>query len=211
MSFVTPEILSKLGALTSAAADRASFGVFQLDEKGRVLMCNRAGCELVGVDRIDAPGKSFFEDLAPSAEHPLFQGRFVEGIRRGELNQAFEYSLRTGSAWVEVEVQLLRHPFSRTHWIFIRKCPEASDSPQAALARLRDQLTALHQERASRAQPTPGERLPQGSDLFQREIARLTQEKQALESELQTLKRRARDIGAAIFEAALLGKKISMP
>lgn len=244
MSFVTPEILSKLGTLTSGMADRVNYGIFQLDDKGRVLLCNRTGCELLGVPRAEVPGKNFFSEIAPSARNPLFEGKFMDGLRRGELNHAFEYALRANGGWIDVMVHLVRHPFSRTNWLFIRRCRELSDPSHASLERLREQLSALYQERDASARRVEGttaapETAPSPEKLeeaeatgvsrtaslteistgvstdslstLEEEVARLTQEKQALELELQTLKRRARDIGAAMFEAALLGKKIAKP
>lgn len=225
MSFVTPDILSKLGALTSTAADRAEFGIFQLDDGGRVLLCNRAGCELIGIQRAEVPGRNIFDDILPSTRNPLFQGRFTQGLASGELNQAFEYTLQANDRWIDVLVHLVRHKLSRTNWLFLQKCPEAADSWHGTLANLREQLSALYQERSSPSSPFPPSAIPSEvipapdaasapdstTESLKQEITRLAHEKKVLESELQALKRRARDIGAAMFEAALLGKKITMP
>ena len=70
------------------------------------------------------------------------------------------------------------------------KVPERTPPPASPSTQTATQTAALAAEQAAE------------------QFARLTRENEALKAELQALKRRARDIGAAMFEAALLGKKI---
>ena len=121
MSFVTPDILTKLGSLTRAEIDAAGFGIVKVDQNGKILMYNRYESDLAGVASTAAEGKNFFTDVAPCTNNKLFFGKFKNGAEAGELNTAFNYTFTYKMKPTNVAIHLLHDKSSKTNWVFVQK------------------------------------------------------------------------------------------
>ncbi len=121
MSFVTPDVLSRLGNLSRAEADRANFGIVQVDNTGRILLYNRYESELAGISPASAEGKNFFTEVAPCTNNKLFFGKFKTGVEVGELNSSFNYTFTYKMKPTNVAIHLLHDKSSGTNWVFVAK------------------------------------------------------------------------------------------
>jgi photoactive yellow protein len=121
MSFVSPNILSRLGSLTRAEADGAPYGVVQVDANGKVLLYNRYEAELAGIAPSAAEGRNFFVDIAPCTNNKLFMGKFKSGVDSGELNSVFNYTFTYKMKPTNVSIHLLHDKASKTNWVFVQK------------------------------------------------------------------------------------------
>ncbi|MBC7428539.1 MAG: photoactive yellow protein [Bacteriovorax sp.] len=121
MSFVSPEILSKLSSLTKTDADDANFGIVKVDSNGRILLYNKYESELAGVPSSSAEGKNFFTELAPCTNNKLFFGKFKSGVEIGELNSLFNYTFTYKMKPTNVAIHLLHDKNTKTNWVFVQK------------------------------------------------------------------------------------------
>ncbi len=121
MSFVTPDILSRLSNLNRNDADNATYGVVKVDNTGKILLYNRYEAELAGIIPSSAEGKNFFTEIAPCTNNKLFFGKFKAGVEAGELNAAFNYTFTYKMKPTNVQIHLLHDKGSKTNWIFVQK------------------------------------------------------------------------------------------
>jgi len=121
MSFVTPDILSRLSNLSRNDADNATFGIVKVDNNGKILLYNRYESELAGVASAAAEGKNFFTEIAPCTNNKLFFGKFKTGVEAGELNTAFNYTFTYKMKPTNVSILLLHDKSSKTNWVFVTK------------------------------------------------------------------------------------------
>lgn len=121
MSFVAPEILSRLGNLNRTDADTVPYGIVKVDQSGKILLYNRYESELAGVAPNAAEGKNFFTDIAPCTNNKLFFGKFKTGIDAGELNASFNYTFTYKMKPTNVAIHLIHDKGSKTNWIFVLK------------------------------------------------------------------------------------------
>jgi photoactive yellow protein len=121
MSFVSPEILSKLNSLTKNEADEANFGIVKVDGNGRILLYNKYESDLAGVASSTAEGKNFFTELAPCTNNKLFFGKFKTGVENGELNSLFNYTFTYKMKPTNVAIHLLHDKNTKTNWVFVQK------------------------------------------------------------------------------------------
>lgn len=121
MSFVTPDILSKLGSLTRSDADGAAYGIVKVDNSGKILLYNRYESELAGVAPAVAEGKNFFTEIAPCTNNKLFFGKFKAGVEVGDLNSAFNYTFTYKMKPTNVQIHLLHDKSTKTNWVFVQK------------------------------------------------------------------------------------------
>jgi photoactive yellow protein len=87
-------VLEKADVLTETELDTLPMGMIQLDPTGKVLKFNQAESVLARVDKNDALGKSFFDEVAPCTKVQEFYGRFVEGVEKKSLHTVFDYVFR---------------------------------------------------------------------------------------------------------------------
>ncbi len=99
----------------------------ETDFLGRVVLMNRQAKELLGVSGA-AIGREFFSDLCPWANSPLFLGRFVQGIKKGLLNETFPFVLKVGRELRFVTVRLLQMGEEPRVWILLREQPVHKNS-----------------------------------------------------------------------------------
>jgi len=65
-------------------------------------------------------GRDFFSEIAPCADVQEFFGRFREGVARGHLDCAFDYTFPTSPTPRHARVTLWLDPRDRTVWVFIQ-------------------------------------------------------------------------------------------
>lgn len=96
-------------------------GLFRVDDHGVVQWTNEQALRWPDATA-DAPealtGASFFEDVAPAAASALFRGRFVEGVKAGEMDESFVYTyVGAQSTATNIRVHLYSGPDQSAHWI----------------------------------------------------------------------------------------------
>ena len=90
----TSSVLERADVLTESELDSLPVGMIQLDRSGKVLKFNQTESDLARVDKGDAVGKSFFDEVAPCTKVQEFHGRFVEGVEKKNLHTVFDYEFR---------------------------------------------------------------------------------------------------------------------
>lgn len=103
------------------------FTVFRLDGRGTVLFRNG--------DRKATAGSDFFRETAPGTNIPAFRGRFMDGVRAGHLDEAFDFVLTGEDGPVRAHVGMLSARESDRYWITIRPF-ERLEPNRPAAARL---------------------------------------------------------------------------
>ncbi|WP_207486024.1 histidine kinase dimerization/phosphoacceptor domain -containing protein [Arenibaculum pallidiluteum] len=93
MRFVSDEaaVFAKLDDLSAAELDSLDYGVLKLDGSGTILFYSAAESALSGRRREAVLGRNFFRDVAPCTNLPSFFGRFLEGVRRGALDERLDF------------------------------------------------------------------------------------------------------------------------
>ncbi|MBW3558516.1 MAG: GAF domain-containing protein [Proteobacteria bacterium] len=109
-----------LDHLSPEAIDALELGVVQLDLQGRILLWNEAQARLSGVDPADALARNFFREVAPETHRPEFLGRFLEGVRRGDLDEAFRFTLSGGPRPTHVAVRMFEARAPGRHWVTVQ-------------------------------------------------------------------------------------------
>lgn len=109
-----------LDELSRDALDALPFGVVQLDGAGRVMFYSAAESRLSGRSAADVIGRDFFRDVAPCTHLPAFHGRFLEGVRRGRLDERFHFVFSFAPRPVQVEVGMRAAREADRYWITMR-------------------------------------------------------------------------------------------
>ena len=120
-SFVAPDILPRLAAMTQAQHDAFDFGCVRVDDEGTVQMYNRYESELAGVDPANALGKNFFRQLAPCTNNRLVYGRFKDGVAAGNLDVIASYAFTYKMRPTLVRIQMWRDGQTNTNWVLVKK------------------------------------------------------------------------------------------
>jgi len=121
MSFVTPEIDSKLGVLSRTDADMAAFGIVQVDDEGKIVLYNKYEAELAGITPEAAEGRNFFTEIAPCTNNKLFFGRFQSGVAAQELDTEFNYTFTYKLRPTNVAIHMKHDKASGSNWVFVKK------------------------------------------------------------------------------------------
>ena len=90
----TTEVLERADVLTEDELDSLPVGMIQLDRDGTVLKFNQTESSLARMDKADALGRSFFDEVAPCTKVQEFYGRFLEGVEMKNLHTVFDYEFR---------------------------------------------------------------------------------------------------------------------
>lgn len=106
-----------LDALSATERDALEIGVIGLDAAGTILDYNEAASALSGLSAEAVTGRSFFADVLPSARVPAFYGRFVAGVRRGDLDESFEFVFGCQPQPLRARVRLSRG--RERYWLLI--------------------------------------------------------------------------------------------
>jgi photoactive yellow protein len=146
-------LLARLDEFDAAGLDLLPFGVIKLDGRGRVVLYSAGESRFSGRPAAAVVGRDFFRDVAPCTNQPAFRGRFLEGVRRGALDERFRFTFGFEPAPVRVEVRLRAAREPDRYWVAVRPLGAlpASRHRQAA------QSAADTVARRSRAEPVdPG-------------------------------------------------------
>lgn len=123
MQFVTfgsDDVANVFASLTPAELDEVSFGVIQVDGTGRIILYNRVEGEIASYPPKAAIGRNFFTDVARCTHESGFHGRFVEGVRKGDLNVVFEWAIpATKERMIQVHLKSATEP--DRYWIFVKR------------------------------------------------------------------------------------------
>ena len=129
ISFEGVDLAELLPRIPDSIKNELPFGLVKLDTNGIVLEYNMAEGEIAGVDPNWALGKSFFEEVAVCTKTAAFYGRFVEGVKKGFLNVAFDYVFdhRSGNARVKVQMVMLPdHLGRKTVMVLVRRANQVN-------------------------------------------------------------------------------------
>ncbi|MDR7036325.1 photoactive yellow protein [Methylobacterium sp. BE186] len=80
-----------LDSLGPDGLDDLDIGVIGLDRSGVIVAYNDAASAFSGLSASAVIGHHYFREVAPATNLPSFHGRFLSGIRRGRLDESFEF------------------------------------------------------------------------------------------------------------------------
>lgn len=120
MSFVPPNIQSRLGSITRDELDSLDFGAVRVSDDGTIQMYNRYEANLAGLEPSAVEGKNFFTQVAPCTNNRLCFGKFKEGVSSGNLNAEMPYTFTYKLKPTNVQIHLYRDPASSSNWVFVK-------------------------------------------------------------------------------------------
>jgi photoactive yellow protein len=119
------DVLARADVLTEDELDTLPMGMIQLDRNGTVLKFNQAESSLAQVDKKDAIGKSFFDEVAPCTKVQQFHGAFVQGVERRNLHTVFPYQFRfRDGRQKNVVISMFYSATTETVWVLVQR-PQA--------------------------------------------------------------------------------------
>ena len=119
---ITPDrVFIAIDDFTPAQIDALPFGAIQLDANGTILQFNEYEANLSNRRAPDTIGRNFFSEVAPCTHVREFHGRFVDGVRLGELNVTFDYTFAFRQRPRNVRVTLFYSAPTRTVWVFVQE------------------------------------------------------------------------------------------
>lgn len=121
IKFESDDIENELAALNDKEIDTLAFGAIQVDRAGKILSYNSTESEITGRKPEDVIGKNFFGEIAPCTRTKEFQGRFVEGVQKGELSTMFEYTFDYKMNPTRVKVHMKKALVGDTYWILVKR------------------------------------------------------------------------------------------
>lgn len=113
-------LMGRLDDLSRADLAALPASVIQVDDKGLVTRHGAVSDGLLGFQNKEAVGRDFFRDLAPSTHIPAFHGRFLDGVRRGLLDERFQFTFGFEPEPVRVEVRMRSAREPNRYWIVMR-------------------------------------------------------------------------------------------
>jgi photoactive yellow protein len=124
--FGAPDVDNVLSQMSSEEVEQLPVGVIKIDAKGKILIYNAAEGALAGLSPRDVIGRNFFRDIAPCTNRPEFLGRFVDGVKSGNLDVIFEYRFFFNRIPTRVTVQMRRSYHDQSFWILIQERSDIS-------------------------------------------------------------------------------------
>ena len=121
----TTEVLERADVLTEDELDSLPVGMIQLDRDGTVLRFNQTESSLARVEKGEALGKSFFDEVAPCTKVQEFHGKFVEGVQNRNLHTVFPYQFRfRDGRQKNVVISMFYSTSTDTVWVLVQR-PQA--------------------------------------------------------------------------------------
>ena len=121
----TNDVLERADVLTEDELDSLPVGMIQLDREGTVLKFNQTESSLARVDKSDAIGRSFFDEVAPCTRVQEFHGAFVEGVANRNLHTVFPYLFRfRDGRQKNVIISMFYSATTDTVWVLVQR-PQA--------------------------------------------------------------------------------------
>lgn len=122
MTRARAEMIRLLDTLSAGELDALPVGVIQLDRHGTVLLYNDTESSLARFDPAEVVGRNFFTEIAPCTAMRDFQGRFQEGVERGDLDATFGYQFRfADDRTKDVTITLSYRPHSDRVWVVVER------------------------------------------------------------------------------------------
>ncbi|HEU0013126.1 MAG TPA: PAS domain-containing protein [Longimicrobium sp.] len=116
------EVLERADVLTERELDSLPVGMIQLGRDGTVLKFNRTESHLARVDKGDALGKNFFDDVAPCTKVQEFHGQFLEGVEKRHLHTVFPYQFRfRDGRQKDVVISMFYSASTDTVWVLVQR------------------------------------------------------------------------------------------
>jgi photoactive yellow protein len=118
----TTEVLERADVLTEDELDSLPVGMIQLDRNGTVLRFNQTESSLARVEKGEALGKSFFDEVAPCTKVQEFHGKFVEGVQNRNLHTVFPYQFRfRDGRQKNVVISMFYSGSTETVWVLVQR------------------------------------------------------------------------------------------
>ena len=121
VKFGRSDIENVIGRMSEKQIDDLAFGAIQLDATGRIMTYNLAEGAMTGRDSRSVLGKNFFKEVAPCTSTPSFEGRFLEGVKTGNLNTIFEYTFDYQMTPTKVKVHMKQAINGASYWVFVKR------------------------------------------------------------------------------------------
>lgn len=121
INFDANDIENSLSKMNEQQIDNLAFGAIQLDETGKILTYNAAEADLTGRNAKEVIGKNFFDEVAPCTKTKEFYGRFVKGVKEGNLSTMFEYNFDYKMKPLRVMVHMKKAIIGDTYWILVKR------------------------------------------------------------------------------------------
>ena len=119
--FANDELLQSLHTLNDDDLDKLNFGVIGLSDTGVILKYNKYETELANREKSSTIGKSFFEEVAPCTNVPIFSGLFFDGIQKDDLHAFVSYFFDFRMTPTHVWIHMYRCSTSQPNWILVQK------------------------------------------------------------------------------------------
>ena len=127
VKFDQDDVDAIIATLSQRDLDDLPFGAVNVDASGRIISFNKAEGDIVGVDPKAVIGKNFFTEVAPCANVPEFEGRFRDGVSKGDLHTMFEFEYDFGRAPLtngtrhKVRIHMKKAIVGDTFWILAKR------------------------------------------------------------------------------------------
>ena len=118
---IPKQVIGEVDAFSAQQLDCLPFGAIQLDRAGTILQFNEYEANLSNRRAPDTVGRNFFTEVAPCTNVREFQGRFAEGIEKGELHVSFDYVFAFKPLSRDVRVTLFYSAPTDTVWVFVEE------------------------------------------------------------------------------------------
>jgi photoactive yellow protein len=119
------DVLQRADVLTEDELDNLPVGMIQLDRAGTVLKFNQTESSLARMEKTEALGKSFFDEVAPCTKVQEFYGKFVEGVENRNLHTVFPYQFRfRDGRQKNVMISMFYSGSTDTVWVLVQR-PQA--------------------------------------------------------------------------------------
>lgn len=115
------DLVSKVDGMGQGELDRLPFGAVEVDAKGKILTYNKGESDITGRKSTDVVGLNFFEEVAPCTDTKQFRGKFDEGVKRGRLDEDFDYAFDYRMTPTSVRIKMRRSGKRDSYWIFVKR------------------------------------------------------------------------------------------
>ena len=119
--FASDEFLKNIHTLNEQDLDTFDFGIIGLSDNGTILKYNDYETKLANRSKKETLGASFFEEVAPCTNVPLFSGLFFHGVQHNDLHAFVSYFFDFRMTPTHVWIHMYRCCKSKTNWILVQK------------------------------------------------------------------------------------------
>lgn len=133
-----------LDDLSPEDLDRLDQGVIALGADGRILSFSEGAASQSGLSAQAVVGRHYFREVAPSTNVPGFHGRFLSGVRRGQLDEVFEFVFGRTPQPLRARIQMRGSANPGRYWMVITPLEQvgAGRSREAVMAAVGQRVRA---------------------------------------------------------------------